>query len=95
VTKVVPSPLFKRRGADLILDLVLLRVAPMPFHVDASRALEDEGALDDLLARIEPEDDIEVSAAHRRRVAPVLARRALRDAAEDAADGEQAGQQRS
>jgi CO/xanthine dehydrogenase FAD-binding subunit len=65
-------------------DLVLLRVAPTPFHVDASSALEDEGALEGLLAGIEPEDDVEVSAAHRRRVAPVLARRALRDAAESA-----------
>ena len=37
-----------------------------------------------------PEDDIEVSAAHRRRVAPVLARRALRDAVEDARQRESA-----
>jgi carbon-monoxide dehydrogenase medium subunit len=65
-------------------DLVLLRVAPTPFHVDASSALEDDGALERLLDGIEPEDDVEVSAVHRRRVAPVLARRALRDAAENA-----------
>jgi carbon-monoxide dehydrogenase medium subunit len=65
-------------------DLVLLRVAPTPFHVDASSALEDDGALERLLDGLEPEDDVEVSAAHRRRVAPVLARRALRDAAENA-----------
>jgi carbon-monoxide dehydrogenase medium subunit len=63
---------------------VLLRVAPTPFHVDASSALEDDGALERLLDGIEPEDDVEVSAVHRRRVAPVLARRALRDAAENA-----------
>jgi carbon-monoxide dehydrogenase medium subunit len=68
--------------SDGTADLVLLRVAPAPFHVDASSALEDEGALEGLLAGIEPEDDVEVSAAHRRRVAPVLARRALRDAVE-------------
>ena len=62
-------------------DLVLLRVAKTPYHVDASSALEDDGALEELLAGIEPEDDMEVSAAHRRRVAPVLARRALAEAA--------------
>jgi carbon-monoxide dehydrogenase medium subunit len=65
-------------------DLVLLRVAQTPYHVDASSALEDEGALEGLLAAIEPEDDIEVSAVYRRRVAPVLARRALREATERA-----------
>jgi aerobic carbon-monoxide dehydrogenase medium subunit len=69
---------------DGTAELVLLRVAQTPYHVDASGALEDDGALEGLLAGIEPEDDIEVSAAHRRRVAPVLARRALRDAAENA-----------
>ena len=70
--------------------LVLLRVAPTPFHVDASSALEDESALERLIAGIEPEDDVEASAAHRRRVAPVLARRALRDAAETARERESA-----
>jgi aerobic carbon-monoxide dehydrogenase medium subunit len=69
---------------DGTAELVLLRVAQTPYYVDASGALEDDGALEGLLAGIEPEDDIEVSAAHRRRVAPVLARRALRDAAENA-----------
>jgi aerobic carbon-monoxide dehydrogenase medium subunit len=69
---------------DGTAELVLLRVAQTPYHVDASGVLEDDGALEGLLAGIEPEDDIEVSAAHRRRVAPVLARRALRDAAENA-----------
>lgn len=70
--------------SDGTADLVLLRVAPTPYHVDASSALEDEGALEGLLAGMEPEDDIEVSADYRRRVAPVLARRALREAAERA-----------
>jgi CO/xanthine dehydrogenase FAD-binding subunit len=69
-------------------DLVLLRVAETPYHVDASSALEDEGALQGLLAAIEPMDDVEVSAAHRRRVAPVLARRALDEAAERARQAE-------
>jgi CO/xanthine dehydrogenase FAD-binding subunit len=69
---------------DGTADLVLLRVAQTPFHIDVSSVLEDEGALEGLLAGIEPEDDIEVSAAHRRRVAPVLARRALREATENA-----------
>ena len=62
----------------------LLRVAETPYLVDASSAVEDEGALEGLLASIEPEDDIEVSSVYRRRVAPVLARRALREAAERA-----------
>jgi carbon-monoxide dehydrogenase medium subunit len=62
-------------------ELVLLRVAETPLLLDASNALEDEGTLKQLLASIEPMDDIEVSAAHRRRVAPVLARRALDEAA--------------
>jgi carbon-monoxide dehydrogenase medium subunit len=65
-------------------DLVLLRVARTPYHVDASSALDDDAAFDELLAGIEPEDDVEASAAYRRRVAPVLARRALAEAAERA-----------
>jgi aerobic carbon-monoxide dehydrogenase medium subunit len=65
-------------------DLVLLRAADTPLHVHASAAVEDDGALDDLLARIDPADDVEVSADYRRRVARTLARRALRDAAERA-----------
>ena len=69
---------------DGTADLVLLRVAPTPFHVDASSALEDEGVLDALLDGMQPEDDVEASAAHRRRLAPVLARRALRDAVDNA-----------
>ena len=50
--------------------------------MDATPALEDPGALDELLEGIEPPDDLEASAAYRRQVAPVLARRALRDAAQ-------------
>jgi carbon-monoxide dehydrogenase medium subunit len=69
---------------DGTAELVLLRVAETPYLVDASQAIDDESALDGVLASIEPEDDVEVSAAHRRRVAPVLARRALREAAERA-----------
>jgi aerobic carbon-monoxide dehydrogenase medium subunit len=65
-------------------ELVLLRVAETPYLVDASAALQDEAALDGVLDGIRPEDDIEVSATYRRRVAPVLARRALRDAADRA-----------
>jgi carbon-monoxide dehydrogenase medium subunit len=75
-------------GAVVSLDgaaeLVLLRVAETPYLIDASKALDDERALDDLLTSMVPVDDIEVSAAHRRRIAPVLARRALREAAERA-----------
>jgi carbon-monoxide dehydrogenase medium subunit len=66
---------------DGTAELVLLRVAETPYLLDASNALEDEDALKQLLAGIEPMDDVEVSAAHRRRVAPVLARRALDEAA--------------
>lgn len=71
-------------GACTAAELVLLRVAEVPLRVDARRAVEDESAIDELLADIDPPTDIEASAAHRRRVAPVLGRRALRDAAEHA-----------
>ena len=71
-------------------ELVLLRVAETPLLLDASNTLDDEDALKQLLASIEPMDDIEVSAAHRRRVAPVLARRALDEAAERARRKEKA-----
>ena len=75
---------------DGTAELVLLRVAETPLLLDASNALEDEDALRQLLASIEPVDDVEVSAAHRRRVAPVLARRALGEAAERAQQREKA-----
>lgn len=57
-------------------ELVLLCVAERPWHV----SLEHDEALDELLAQVEPPDDVEASAAYRRRVAPILADRALRDA---------------
>jgi aerobic carbon-monoxide dehydrogenase medium subunit len=62
-------------------ELVLLCVGDIPYRVDASAAVDDDAALAELLAGIEPRDDAEASAAYRRRVAPVLARRALREAA--------------
>jgi aerobic carbon-monoxide dehydrogenase medium subunit len=73
-------------GACSAAELVLLRVAPAPHRVDVSGLvgtdLDDTalGALDAALAGLDPPGDVEVSGAHRRRVAPVLARRALRDA---------------
>jgi aerobic carbon-monoxide dehydrogenase medium subunit len=69
-------------GACTAAELVLLRVADAPLRIDAVAAVDDESAIEGLLADIDPPSDIEASAAHRRRVAPVLARRALRDAAE-------------
>jgi carbon-monoxide dehydrogenase medium subunit len=65
-------------------ELVLLRVAETPYRIDATAAVDDDDALHQLLADLEPPSDVEVSAAHRRRVAPVLARRALSDAADHA-----------
>lgn len=62
-------------------ELVLLSVAPTPYRVDASAAVGHPEALESLLGGLDPPDDIEATAAYRRRVAPVLARRALRDAA--------------
>jgi carbon-monoxide dehydrogenase medium subunit len=64
--------------------VVLLRVADTPHRVDASEALANESVLGELLAGLTPPDDVEVSSRYRRRVAPVLAGRALRDAAEHA-----------
>jgi CO/xanthine dehydrogenase FAD-binding subunit len=43
--------------------------------------VEDAGALDGILAGIEPEDDVEASAVHRRRLARTLSGRALAEAA--------------
>ena len=68
-------------GACTGAELVLLRVAATPYRVDATAAVGDGDALAGLLASIEPQDDIEASGAHRRRLAHVLARRALSDAA--------------
>jgi carbon-monoxide dehydrogenase medium subunit len=67
-------------GRSAAAELLLPRVAPTPYRVDAVEALSDEEALDRLLPPIEPADDIEVGAEYRRRVAPVLARRALDEA---------------
>ena len=67
-------------GADGTAELVMLCVADTPYHVDASAAIGNEAALLDLLSPINPPDDIDASAAYRRSVAPVLARRALREA---------------
>jgi CO/xanthine dehydrogenase FAD-binding subunit len=71
-------------GTPSAAELVLLRVAETPYRIDATAAVDDDDALHQLLADLEPPTDVEVSAAHRRRVAPVLARRALNDAAERA-----------
>lgn len=73
---------------DGTAELVLLCVAQIPYRVDASPALAEPAALDELLGGIDPLDDLEASASYRRRVAPVLARRALRDAAQRAGLGE-------
>jgi aerobic carbon-monoxide dehydrogenase medium subunit len=62
-------------------DLVLLSVASTPYHVDATAAVNDAAALEQLLGGIDALDDVEASASYRRRVAPVLARRALQEAA--------------
>ncbi len=69
---------------DRHAEIVLLLVASSPHRVDATAALDDPGALEELLGEIEPPDDVEASADYRRRVAPVLARRALREAADTA-----------
>jgi carbon-monoxide dehydrogenase medium subunit len=73
---------------DGTAELVLLRMADTPQRIDAAAALEDESAVHELLSSLEPADDVEVSAAYRRRVAPVLARRALREAAGRARESE-------
>jgi CO/xanthine dehydrogenase FAD-binding subunit len=67
-------------------ELVLLRVAPTPYRVDVSHLVgttigeSERAAVAESLAGIEPEDDIEVSGAYRKRVAVTLALRALHDA---------------
>jgi aerobic carbon-monoxide dehydrogenase medium subunit len=67
-------------GACTEATLVLLCVADRPYLVDCTSAMRDGGGLDGLLDDIDPPDDLEASSAYRRRVAPVLATRALRDA---------------
>ena len=45
-------------GTDGSAELVMLCVADTPYHVEASAAIENEGALLDLLSAINPADDI-------------------------------------
>jgi carbon-monoxide dehydrogenase medium subunit len=68
-------------GAFVAGELVLLRVADTPQRVEVG-GLDDDAlaAVDEAIARLDPPDDIEASAGYRRRVAPVLARRALKEA---------------
>jgi aerobic carbon-monoxide dehydrogenase medium subunit len=70
--------------------LTLLRVADRPHVVDCTAAMGNGGGVEDLLGDLDPPDDIEASGRYRRRVAPVLARRALEDAMAMAAGGEEA-----
>lgn len=83
-------------GVCTIAELVLLRVAETPFRADVTRLVGTRvddpalAAVADSVARIDPPDDVEASAAYRRRVAPVLARRALRDAYDRARGSEAA-----
>jgi carbon-monoxide dehydrogenase medium subunit len=69
--------------------VAMLRVADRPVLLDCTGAMRDGGSVDGLLAGMTPPDDIEASSAYRRRVAPVLAQRALRDAMANA-QGEKA-----
>lgn len=77
--------------------LVLLRVADTPHLLDIGASVHGSVLDEQSLARVtalidelEPPDDIEVSGTYRRRVAGVLARRALLDAAARAAVEEEA-----
>lgn len=69
--------------------VAMLRIADRPVLVDCTDAMRDGGGVDGLLNGFTPPDDIEASSAYRRRVAPVLAQRALRDAMANA-QGEKA-----
>jgi aerobic carbon-monoxide dehydrogenase medium subunit len=60
--------------------VAMLRIADRPVLLDCTGAMRDGGGVGGLLEGITPPDDIEASSAYRRRVAPVLAQRALRDA---------------
>ncbi len=77
--------------------LVLLRVADTPHRAEIDALVRgtalDEATLAAVVAKLgelDPPDDIEVSGSYRRRVAGVLARRALLDAAARAAAEEAA-----
>jgi carbon-monoxide dehydrogenase medium subunit len=79
-------------GACSSATLVLLRVAPTPHLADIEPIVRGKRLGEDTLAGVtalidtlDPPSDIEVSGAYRRRVAGVLARRALLDAAARAA----------
>jgi len=82
-------------GTCMSATLVLLRVADTPHLADID-AIVRGTVLDDatlaavtaLVDELDPPDDIEVSGSYRRRVAGVLARRALLDAAARAASEE-------
>jgi aerobic carbon-monoxide dehydrogenase medium subunit len=69
--------------------VAMLRVADRPVLLDCTGAMRDGGSVDGLLDGMTPPDDIEASSAYRRRVAPVLAQRALREAMANA-QGEKA-----
>jgi aerobic carbon-monoxide dehydrogenase medium subunit len=69
--------------------VAMLRVADRPVLLDCTGAMRDGGSVDGLLDGMTPPDDIEASSAYRRRVAPVLAQGALRDAMANA-QGEKA-----
>jgi carbon-monoxide dehydrogenase medium subunit len=84
-------------GACSSASLVLLRVAATPHTADIDSIVRGTSLDEDTLARVtalldqlDPPDDIEVSGTYRRRVAGVLARRALLDAAARAASEEAA-----
>jgi len=63
-------------------EVVLLRVADAPYVLDVEAGTLEFG---DALAGLTPPEDVEASSTYRKRVAPVLARRALQEAAERAA----------
>jgi carbon-monoxide dehydrogenase medium subunit len=67
-------------GTCVDAKVALLQVADRPYLVDCTQAVRSGGGMDGLLDGIAPPDDVEASSAYRRRVAPVLARRALEDA---------------
>lgn len=78
-------------GTCTAAELVLLRVAAVPYRADVASIAVGTTLGEPVLERVaatldplEPPDDVEVSGRYRLRVAKVLARRALRDAAERA-----------
>jgi aerobic carbon-monoxide dehydrogenase medium subunit len=84
-------------GACRSATLVLLRVSATPHLLDVDPVVRGSALDEDALAgvtalidKLDPPDDIDVSGTYRRRVAAVLARRALRDAGARAAAEEAA-----